>query len=247
MREDRRLGPPPPQTLYQHGRSFLFLALAATVAISKGIADIRVYENGPVALNAPFSEARFNTRTTHPVFLDLFARLLREALEVEVRIANPFELMTKGEVLAGLEPRDLAAIPGTNSCWSYSKVGQITKRLGLASFSGRHCGRCIPCIWRRAAVKHAGAEHDDTYIWDEVPDEQWPRFLDRGHLTPLLDLYRACRNTLATPDDELLDLCPELDEIGPATLDERLALHRRYSAEVAAWFEDNADRLRYRL
>jgi 7-cyano-7-deazaguanine synthase in queuosine biosynthesis len=241
-----RLGSQPEQALYQHGRSFLFLSLATVVALSNGIGEIHVYENGPVALNPPFSEARFNTRTTHPVFLELFGELVRGAFEVELRIHNPFALLTKGEVVGRLDPSHLPALRETNSCWSYAKVLPWARKLGLGDFDGRHCGRCVPCVWRRAAVERAGLAHyDDEYLWDAVPPAKWGKWLDRPHFTLLLDLYRACRSALAVTDDELLDLCPELDQTGPGSLSERLDLYRRYSAEVVAWF-DRAKGMRYR-
>jgi len=244
-----RLGRPPEQDLYQHGRSFLFLSLAAAVALSRRIGRIHVCENGPVALNPSFSEARFNTRTTHPVFFALFERLIEEVFGVHLAIVDPFELKTKGEVVELLPEdfhRDLRA---TNSCWSYAHVKPFAADLGIEKFSGGHCGRCVPCVWRRAAVRRAKlAELDDTYLWDVVPDHAWDRWLDRRHFTVLLDLYRSCWGALEAPSDQaLLDLCPDLAEIGPGSLADRLDLQRRHAQEIVDWFHAAAAKLVYRL
>ncbi len=234
--------------LYQHGRSFLFLSLATAVALSKGIAKVRVYENGPVALNVAFSEARFNTRTTHPVLFLMFRKLIKAIFDVDIRLENPFELLTKGEVVELLSEEQHSALHLTNSCWGYSKVQLLAKRANAKGFGGKHCGRCIPCVWRRAAVRRANlCQFDDRYLWDAVPENRWGDFLDRRHLTVLLDLYRACQTGVAArTDDELLDLTPDLDEIGPGTLAERVAMHRRYAQEIVDDFDEVASRLYYR-
>jgi hypothetical protein len=218
------------------------------VALSKGIANIRVYENGPVALNVAFSEARFNTRTTHPVFFAMFRKLIQTVFEVDIRLENPFALLTKGEVVALLPEEQHSGIRLTNSCWGYSKVQLLAKRAHASGFGGKHCGRCVPCVWRRAAVWRANlAKFDERYLWDAVPDKWWNKFLDRRHLTVLLDLYRACQSSVAAQtDDELLDIAPDLDEIGPGMQSERLAMHRRYSQEIVEAFDQIAPRLLYR-
>lgn len=238
-----RLGNPPAQVLYQYTRSFLFLSLATAVALQNGLREVLVFENGSVALNPAFSEARTNTRTTHPLFLAAFERLVAEVFEVELKIRNPFELMTKGEVLAGLEPRWHESVRQTNSCWSYSKVKLWAKDAGLMRFEGGHCGRCLPCVWRRAALRNAQlARHDDAYLWDHLPIKKRDRWGSRTHLTVLLDQLRFCRNVLTLPTRMLLELCPDLLE-GQGSLDKRLALVRRFSREVVQWFQHDAGSL----
>lgn len=238
-----QLGRPPEQVLYQHARSFLFLALASVLAVETACADIFVCENGPVALNPAFSEARFNTKTTHPTVLAGFAELVRAVFGAEIRILNPFELATKGEVLARLDGRWHALLARTNSCWAYSKVMVWAQEFGAVDFRGAHCGRCIPCVWRRAAFRRAGLEAlDDRYLWDSIPGEQWPRWLTRRHFTVLLDEHRFCANALALGDRALLDLCPDLWEAAPGRLADRLAMVRRFAQEMTDWFEHGPGR-----
>jgi 7-cyano-7-deazaguanine synthase in queuosine biosynthesis len=238
-----RLGDPPGQVLYQYTRSFLFLSLATAVALHNGLREVLVPENGPVSLNPAFSEARTNTRTTHPRFLAEFARLAADVFGVEIVFRNPFELLTKGEVLAAVDPARHEWLRHTNSCWSYSKVKLWAKDVGHPGFTGGHCGRCLPCIWRRAAMRRAGlANSDDVYLWDHVPAERRGKWISRRHLTVLLDQLRFCRNVLALPVPALLDLCPDLLE-GQGRFAERLALVRRFSSEVVDYFRNDAREL----
>lgn len=238
-----RLGTPPPQVLYQHTRSFLFLSLATAVALQNGLGEVLVFENGPIALNPAFSESRTNTRTTHPLFLAAFARMVASVFGVELTMRNPFELLTKGEVARGIDERWHPEIRRTNSCWSYSKVKLWAKDARATRFEGSHCGRCLPCIWRRAAIRKAGlTAQDDGYLWDALPARQRDRWLSRTHLTVLLDQLRFCRNALTLPDAALIALCPDLID-GQGSLADRLAMVRRAAAEIDEWFRDDAGKL----
>jgi 7-cyano-7-deazaguanine synthase in queuosine biosynthesis len=239
---DNLLGQPPKQVLYQHGRSFLFLALASTLAIQNGIADIYVHENGPISLNPTFSEARFNTRTTHPVFVEYFRELLRRVFGVELRINSSFANLTKGEILDGLDSEWVEHLRKTNSCWSYSKVRLWAGQMDIRDFTGGHCGRCLPCLARRAAFHHAKLDSaDDSYLWDAVPAHKWSKWLDTRHFTPILDQFRFCQNALVMPDSALLDFCPDFYDDNEEKVREKLALYRRFAGEMVAWFELNAD------
>ena len=241
-----RLGAQREQVLYQYARSFLFLTAATCLSLARGIGTIYMYENGPVSINASFSEARFNTKTTHPVFVRQFTDLVRAVFDVELRIVNPFELMTKGEVLLALDDRWLTQLRHTNSCWSFARVGAWAKDAGVETFAGAHCGRCIPCIWRRAAVRRAGAEaQDGAYLIDSIPESKRDTWIRRDHFTVVADLMRGCQLALALPDDELVDLCPDLDEIGPGGLEERIDMHRRHTAEVVTWLVEANPRFEY--
>ena len=139
----------------QRARSIVFLAYAVLAASSllcyhEG-QEIPVYvcENGFIAINPALTAARLgslSTRTAHPVFLSLFQRLLDNA-SLRARIANPYSLKTKGEMLIGcadqVSLREYAAT--STSCGRFARLGS------------RHCGRCVPCLIRRAAFHAWGA------------------------------------------------------------------------------------------
>ncbi len=240
-----RLGRAPHQELIQHTRSFLFLSLASCLAIPNGIGEIRINENGIVAMNPAFSEARFNTRTTHPIFINDFRDLIYRVFNVKLNISNPFIDKTKGEVLRLLPKPWQQYLDITNSCWAYSRVKAWAAQLKLKNFQGKHCGRCIPCIWRRAAMKEAGLEEmDDQYLVDHIPQQtQW---INRVHLTVFHDLLRFCQNAAVMSDEELYDYCPDLDCLD-GSLQEKIRMLKNYSTkEIIPWFSKHESLLRYR-
>jgi 7-cyano-7-deazaguanine synthase in queuosine biosynthesis len=145
-------------------RSFLFLALgvASATALTRSL-PLVIAENGLISLNVPLTPARIgsaSTRTTHPHFIDLYRRTL-EKLGIDVPLVLPYRFKTKGEMLAEAKDQDVlkqtAAL--TMSC-SHSEAGRYQ---GFTP--GNHCGYCVPCIIRRAAMEHAGLS-DATYNID---------------------------------------------------------------------------------
>jgi hypothetical protein len=146
----------------QRSRSLMFLAygvLAATATKSYadgGVVDLFVCENGFIALNPPLTPARvgsLSTRTTHPVIFAHFRTILA-ALGLRVNISNPYEIMTKGEMLQNCADQTLLEKFATSS----TSCGRFK------TFSYNHCGRCVPCLVRRAAFeKWKGV--DATYYW----------------------------------------------------------------------------------
>src|SRR5690606_27268549 len=85
----------------------------------------------------------------HPHFLELVHNLL-SALAIPVQMTNRYALKTKGEmVTCYADQATLSAVaPLTVSCGKW-------KRTGL------QCGRCVPCLIRRASF-HAAAMVDRT-------------------------------------------------------------------------------------
>jgi hypothetical protein len=133
------------------GRSILFLGLGIAVADGLQARRLIVPENGFISLNVPLTPARlgsFSTRTTHPYLMSLLRQLL-SALEIEVEIVLPYQFQTKGEMLVNSQREDLVpmGIAATMSC-SHPSVG----RFAGARNANQHCGYCVPCIIRRAAV-----------------------------------------------------------------------------------------------
>lgn len=151
-------------------RSILFLALG--IATASALGDGRklvVGENGPISINVPLTMARvgsLSTRTTHPHTIGLFSKIVA-ALGLSVAIEMPYRFQTKGEMLRG--SRDKVTLtetaPLTMSC-SHPEIGRYA---GLTP--GNHCGYCVPCIIRRAALNAAGMAQDvcDTDILVKPP------------------------------------------------------------------------------
>src|SRR6266481_1136836 len=108
-------------------------------------------------LNPPLTGARIgslSTRTAHPEFLNRMQGIL-ETAGLRVRIENPYQLKTKGEMLIECRDQDLLKeeAPRSTSCGRFQR------------FAYRHCGRCVPCQVRRAAFL-AWNEPDTTdYVY----------------------------------------------------------------------------------
>jgi 7-cyano-7-deazaguanine synthase in queuosine biosynthesis len=136
-------------------RSLLFLALGTSVAASYGTAvPLVVPENGLVSLNVPLTGTRLSslsTRTTHPHFIDLYRRVLSK-VGLTTPVELPYRFHTKGQMLAEAKNQQLVqnAARLTMSC-AHPEAGR--HRHAAPSL---HCGYCVPCIVRRAAMDAAG-------------------------------------------------------------------------------------------
>lgn len=140
-------------------RSFLFFALAALAADSLNRkCMIYVPENGLISLNVPLDPLRLgalSTRTTHPYYMARWNELLTK-LFIEATLTNPYRFQTKGAMVAGCKDKAFLKRTAkyTMSC-SHPDAGRFLKE------SPGHCGRCMPCLIRRAALV-AGFGADDT-------------------------------------------------------------------------------------
>lgn len=149
------------------GRSFLFFALGVFAGSGlDGPFTLKVPENGLIAVNVPLDPLRLgalSTRTTHPFFIARWNDAL-QGLGVNGRIENPYWDKTKGEMVAacanGVLLRRL--IPSSLSCASPTK----SRWQGLGT---QHCGYCLPCLIRRAALA-AGLQPDDDQTKYTIDD-----------------------------------------------------------------------------
>lgn len=150
----------------QRSRSFLFFALAVLAASSfDRPLELRVPENGFISLNVPLDSLRLgarSTRTTHPYLMKMWDFLL-EMLDLRVRLNNPYQFQTKGQMLEqcidqAFLKRSLAM---TMSCSSPNKA----RWQGLEPM---HCGTCLPCLIRRAAIHSAYGNDSTPYITKDL-------------------------------------------------------------------------------
>lgn len=142
------------------GRSFFFFALAAFAGSALGTAyRIVVPENGLMSLNVPLDPLRLgalSTRTTHPFYMARWGELLQR-LGTLGTLENPYWNKTKGEMIRECTHQALlrSLIPSSMSCSSPSK----------GRWQGRgveHCGYCLPCLVRRAALVVGLDDRDPT-------------------------------------------------------------------------------------
>jgi len=135
----------------ERSRSFLFFSLAAFAASGFGKSDVIIHvpENALISLNVPLDTLRLgslSTRTTHPHYIRQFNELLRK-IKVPARVANAYNLKTKGEMVRGCSNQKFLAkhMALTMSCASPTKSRWLKLPPG-------HCGFCLPCIIRRAST-----------------------------------------------------------------------------------------------
>ena len=142
------------------GRSFNFLAMAvvglsAIQKINSGEPNkILIPENGFIALNPPLTRRRIgslSTRTTHPYFLSKMQKVF-EHVGFDVHLINPYQMKTKGEMLKECKDQEALekALPSTVSCSNWHR-------------KDIQCGRCVPCVIRRAAVYYSSFSFDAPY------------------------------------------------------------------------------------
>lgn len=149
----------------QRARSFIFLAYGVLAATSlKSYASTEkaaliVPENGFISLNVPLTPLRLgslSTRTTHPAFIARFQALL-DAAGLRVTLSNPYQLKTKGQMLAECRNQKLL-----------EKLAGATTSCGRYARNNMHCGRCVPCLIRRAAFHRWNAGVTTDYKFKDL-------------------------------------------------------------------------------
>lgn len=141
-------------------RSFLFLGLAVSVAAMAAVHEIYMPENGLIALNPPFELSRLgtcSTRTAHPRFLSRFLDFSKAMGVFSGVLKNPFLYESKTDMVRSFDPRLKTALLRTVSCARPSRYQD--KHV-------RHCGYCVPCIYRRAAFIGCGLDSPSDYAFD---------------------------------------------------------------------------------
>jgi hypothetical protein len=76
-------------------------------------------------------------------------------------IRNPFLYLSKTDMLRNLEPKLIDPVLRSVSC---SRPSRYQDKGVL------HCGYCVPCIYRRAAMMACGLDHAHRYAFDFVRD-----------------------------------------------------------------------------
>ncbi|WP_294293743.1 Qat anti-phage system QueC-like protein QatC [uncultured Sphingomonas sp.] len=147
------------------GRSFLFFALAALAADAiGGQAVVHVPENGLISLNVPLDPLRLgalSTRTTHPFYMARFEELLR-GLGLSVTLHNPYAFQTKGQMAKGCADVGFLSQEAKNTM-SCSSPANARYAKNKSDRQPKHCGYCVPCLIRRAAILEGWGIDDTEY------------------------------------------------------------------------------------
>ena len=145
-------------------RSLLFIVLGIYAARSMGDrVPLLIPENGAIALNillTPSRRGSCSTRTAHPFFLGTLRNILVK-LGIENPLYNPLEGKTKGECVENCLNQTLlhSVAKDSVSCAKRGHNRTWKNRTALG------CGRCVPCIYRRASLHKVGLD-TETYGLD---------------------------------------------------------------------------------
>ena len=127
-------------------RSIRFIAYAIVASSLLRIGDseveIHIPENGFISINPPLTIGRLgslSTKTTYPPYLDGLQNVF-DNLGFNVKIISDYRFKTKGEMFVACKNKELLneLLPDAVSC---GKIGR----------KQRACGKCVPCMVRRAA------------------------------------------------------------------------------------------------
>lgn len=145
----------------QRTRSLIFLASTFLYADYYKINEVKIYENGIMSLNPTFSFRRRVTHTTHPRTLYIINTILKK-LDINIKIVNPFNFLTKAEVIDLIPKSWNTLISNTKTCSKMpgSKVFHNRNKSGICQ-----CGICTACILRQIGmVNSSKPKYDDHYI-----------------------------------------------------------------------------------
>ncbi|MDD2735206.1 MAG: hypothetical protein PHF56_14815 [Desulfuromonadaceae bacterium] len=191
-------------------RSLNFLAFGAVVASAISVSsenqqvDLLIPENGLISLNAPLTPRRLgslSTRTTHPYFLSLIQELFN-GLEIPAVIKNPYKFQTKGEMFTNCADQA-----------NLDRLATMTVSCGKWKRTNKQCGRCVPCLIRRASFHAAGISDTTPYRRIDLKSV----YADENERDDLLALMLAVHKAKQRNNSSWLSLGGPL----PAPLEER--------------------------
>ncbi len=218
----------------QRSRSFLYVALGATVAQMLGLSRVRFYENGVVSFNFPPSGQIVGaraTRTTHPRVLRGFAEILSLVADRRFDVENPFLWKTKADIVRQIVDADCSdLIRLSTSCthtWDMTKTHP-------------HCGSCSQCIDRRFAVLAAGARDADPETSYKVKllvderDEGEPRTMLAAYVETASEVERMTPVDFFSKFGEASRVLRHIDGSPDAVALQVYELHKRHAGQITA-------------
>ncbi|MCZ2471214.1 hypothetical protein G9H62_00045 [Aquirufa ecclesiirivi] len=141
-------------------RSLYFIGLGCYLSPND---KLIIPENGTISINYPLTPSRvssLSTRTTHPYVLKHTQELL-SLLGLSTVIKNPYTFKTKGEMFAKCKNPTLIQTIYVDSV-SCGKRGR--RQFHFDNPNEIHnCGRCMPCIYRRAALNTVHLDNEIHY------------------------------------------------------------------------------------
>ncbi|MBC8392626.1 MAG: hypothetical protein H8E17_08695 [Deltaproteobacteria bacterium] len=221
----------------QRSRSFLYMAIGASIAEMLELDSVRFYENGVISLNLPVCAQVVGgkaTRTTHPRVINGFGNLLSMVADKPFIIENPFIDKTKGEVVS---------LIGNAGCEDMIGPSISCTHIWEMTLDHSHCGTCSQCIDRRfsiiaAEMEHAEPEKQYKYdIFTQCREKDEKIFEDKTMFAGYLE--RANQAHYIGDCIEFLGKFPEAARVlkylpgDPGQAAERIfAMYKRHAEEV---------------
>jgi hypothetical protein len=217
----------------------LFVSFAVFIASGTGnLKKLIIPENGLIAINVPMDSMRVgshSTRTTHPFYLKLWNEILND-LGFDFEVENPYWNKTKGEMAAECLNKDVLyeLIPYSMSCSSPGKIR-------YKGAPPQHCGYCLPCLIRRAAMNRAYRQDPTTYYEKQVGPLICDRDQERG--VQIRSLQFAAQRVKDDPKFAKYAIFkPGPLEMDDAYLTELADTYYRGLMEVDKWIQDSLEK-----
>lgn len=224
-------------------RSLLFFAMGVYAA--HAISDympIIVPENGTISLNIPLDKGRrsaCSTRTTHPTFMNKLHQAF-DCMGLHHRFVNPYKLKSKADMMIDC-CRDntkknilMNLYKESCSCAKRSHTVHWDKRGGTV----RHCGMCLPCIYRRVALSAVGWDATDdlgTDVFNGIKFDLLNVNQKRSDDFRALLRFLRKRHNEKTIRQELL-----INQVPVSEIPQYVALAMHSYDQVKDWVEENA-------
>lgn len=162
-------------------RSLLFFAAGIYIAYHiNSHTNLIVPENGTISINIPLDKGRrsaCSTRTTHPVFISKLEKAL-SLVGIDNKFINPYKLASKKDMVERCcsreDKKSVFKLLAPLSC-SCAKRGHNhfwdKTSLQIKENSIKHCGMCLPCLYRRVSLNGVGLD-DEKYLGTDVLNGQ---------------------------------------------------------------------------
>jgi hypothetical protein len=187
------------------------------------------------------SEARVNTRTAHPKFVEAYNKLINSVFDMEIRISNPFISKTKGEIVKILDQKGFRGLIGKSvSCWRHENLRYFASRRGKEAFKGKHCRTCPPCVIRRIAIHSSGLwNYDDNYVVDIFDD--YPK-VERKEKVMIADLLRFSDEIDRKSIDDIMLAHYEFQiDVGKINPYDLVRMYKRFASETKSCFRSRGN------
>jgi hypothetical protein len=213
-------------------RSLLFIGIGLYLLTDNiSTNELLIPENGTISLNYPLTPSRvssLNTRTTHPYVLASIQKLVSKVLGNKF-LRNPYSLKTKGEMVINClnQAALLQSFAVSVSCGKRGRKTHWDIKTGT-----HHCGVCMPCVYRRAALHKKGIDNQ-VYGNDLLTALSIDRYVD---MAALFDYLKTPLSHEKIKRDLVVNGSLPLNE-----LDNYANVVMRSRTELLKWFSDKGN------